>query len=520
MQFYNTLTRKKEEFKSIEPNKVIMYVCGLTPYDHMHMGHARTYIAFDVLRRFLIKKGYYVMYIQNVTDVEDKIINRAREIGANPLKLARKYQTEAEQLLQKLGVLPAYAFPYVSEHIPEIINMVDALIKNGYGYKTSDGIYYRVRKFKDYGKLSGQDIDKIRSGARVTVNEDKEEPIDFALWKFKDKDDYPSFESPWGWGRPGWHIECSAMSLKYSNGRTLDIHGGARDLIFPHHENEIAQSEGATGKKFVNYWMHTGYLTVNGEKMSKSLGNFVTLLDALKIFSPEAIRYFFSIVHYRSPVDYDEQSLKEAQKSVDKIRNVYIRLNEKLEEYNKIYNKTGGETEDKTTPADATETNKNIQQILLRFKNEFYAHMENDLDTPSANATLMSFIKYVNANIDSFSSQNLTLAIQILKEITYIFGLDFMLNNLENKIDDILLSLSNSIISIMDDYKQYGLSPDKSNSVESVKSNINKLIELRTTFREQKNWKKSDEIRDKLNKIGIILSDSSGKTTYDIKRNN
>jgi len=501
MQIYNTLTRKKEEFNPLEKNKVIIYVCGLTPYDHIHMGHARTYIAFDVLKRYLIKKGNRVLHIQNVTDVEDKIIKRARKIKTDPLKLARKYQGEAEELLGKLGVLPAQVYPYVSEHIKEISDMVQAIMDNGYAYKTSDGIYYRVRKFKDYGKLSGQNIDKIISGARINVNEDKEDPIDFALWKFKERNDQPSFETPLGWGRPGWHIECSAMSLKYSGGRTLDIHGGARDLIFPHHENEIAQSESATRKKFVNYWMHTGYLTVNGEKMSKSLGNFVTLLDALKKFSPEAIRYFFTIVHYRSPVDYDEKSINDAQKSIDKIKNA-LRLLDEIEMKNK----------------DESDSEKaNMLKKVEEFRNEFYGHLENDLDTPSAAATLMGLIHFININVSSnkFDKATSIESKKLMNDMLFVFGLDSMKIN-EDSIEakkDKLMDIANKLGLGLE--LKINPNPDLDFKGNNTTIDIlNLILKLRNKYRKEKNWKESDKIRDMLKSIGINLSDENGKSRW------
>ncbi|MDD5337574.1 MAG: cysteine--tRNA ligase, partial [Candidatus ainarchaeum sp.] len=285
MQLYNTMTKKMEVFEPLSGKKVNLYVCGLTPYDHTHLGHARTYVAFDMLKRYFTQGGYDVFHIQNVTDVDDKILKRAAERKISPRELAESFNSEAMELFKKLNILEANAYPKVTEHIPEIIALVQKLLDSGYAYETETGIYFEVRKFPDYGKLSGQKLGEIISGSRKEVDETKRNPEDFALWK-KTKDEALEFESPWGTGRPGWHIECSAMAGKYA--KTLDIHGAARDLIFPHHENEIAQSEAANGQKFVNYWLHTGFLTVNGEKMSKSLGNFVTLADVLSQHSPNA----------------------------------------------------------------------------------------------------------------------------------------------------------------------------------------------------------------------------------------
>jgi cysteinyl-tRNA synthetase len=303
MQLFNSLSKNLETFTPLEENKVVMYVCGLTPYDSAHIGHARTYVSFDVIKRYLIKKGYSVYHIQNITDVDDKIIKRCLETGADPTKLTTGIHDEAMELFGQLNISPADVYPKVTGHMEEIIAMVKTLLEKGHAYETDDGVYFDVLKFKDYGKLSGQDIEHMKAGVRKEVAKGKRSPLDFALWK-KTQGEILEFDSPWGKGRPGWHIECSAMAKRYGK-RTLDIHGGARDLIFPHHENEIAQSEAANDEKFCNYWLHTGFLTVSGEKMSKSLGNFITLKQALSSFTPNALRLFYLQAHYRSPLDYD-----------------------------------------------------------------------------------------------------------------------------------------------------------------------------------------------------------------------
>ncbi|HIP89105.1 MAG TPA: cysteine--tRNA ligase, partial [Thermococcus paralvinellae] len=297
MKIYNTLTKQKEEFKPLKEGEVRMYVCGPTVYDYTHLGHARTYIAFDVIRRYLEHRGYTVLMVMNFTDIDDKIIRRAQETGEDPKELAEKFLKYFLEDMKALKVKPADIYPRVTEHIQDIIKFVEKLEEKGYAYEGSDGVYFEVQKFKDYGKLSGIKLEELRKGARVEPGEGKRNPEDFALWK-KAKPGEPKWDSPWGEGRPGWHIECSTMSTKYL-GEQFDIHGGGNDLIFPHHENEIAQTEACTGKRWVRYWLHTGFVMVKGEKMSKSLGNFVTIRELLQRYSPEVIRFFVLQKHYR-----------------------------------------------------------------------------------------------------------------------------------------------------------------------------------------------------------------------------
>ncbi|MEW6329461.1 MAG: cysteine--tRNA ligase, partial [Candidatus Micrarchaeota archaeon] len=321
IKVFNNLTKKIEEFHPLgeREREIQMYVCGVTPYDYSHLGHARTYAAFDVIKRYFEYRGYKVRYIQNITDIDDKIIKRANEVGADPLKLSLEFQKSALEDMDALKIARADKYPKVTEHIPEIIALIKKLISRGYAYETEDGVYFEVEKFPDYGKLSKQSLDEIKAGARVEIDEKKRNPADFALWK-KAKPGEPFFESPWGKGRPGWHIECSAMSMKYL-GDNFDIHGGGRDLIFPHHENEIAQSEGATGKQFVKYWLHTGFLSVNKEKMAKSLGNFITIKDALKKHDADSLRLFYALTHYRSPIDFSDKNVEYAHNALEGLRN-------------------------------------------------------------------------------------------------------------------------------------------------------------------------------------------------------
>jgi len=316
LKIYNTISRKKEKFIPVQKGKVKMYVCGMTVYSDAHIGHARTYLAFDIIRRYLEYKGYKVTYVQNITDVDDKIIAAANEKGMNPLEYSKYFTERCLADLDALGIRRADLYPKASENIKDMIEIINKILENGYGYISNGDVYFSVEKFKDYGKLSKQRLEEMKAGARIEPTEKKRNPLDFALWKSA-KPGEPSWDSPWGRGRPGWHIECSTMSSKYL-GLPFDIHGGGMDLIFPHHENEIAQAEAATGKKFVNYWIHVGLLTVNKEKMSKSLGNIINIRDAIKRWEPEVIRFFFASNHYRSPPDFNEKALQNAESALKK----------------------------------------------------------------------------------------------------------------------------------------------------------------------------------------------------------
>ncbi|MEW5761524.1 MAG: cysteine--tRNA ligase, partial [Candidatus Thermoplasmatota archaeon] len=319
MRFYNTLKRKNEEFIPISGNKVKFYVCGPTVYDYCHMGHARTYVFFDLVRRYLEYKGYTVIFVMNITDVDDKIINRAKEMGIDPLKLSKKFTDLFYEDLALLNIKKANIHPKVSEHMDEIIDIIKDLVEKGFGYEVDGNVYFSMDKVSAFGKLSKQSFDELLVGARVEPDPRKKNPKDFALWK-KSKEGEIGWHSPWGIGRPGWHIECSTMSMEYL-GSTLDIHGGGMDLIFPHHECEILQSEAYTGKEFVRYWLHTGLLTIDKEKMSKSLGNFFTIKEVLEKYEPDVVRFFLLNAHYRSPLDFSDRALDEARESLERIRN-------------------------------------------------------------------------------------------------------------------------------------------------------------------------------------------------------
>lgn len=481
MKIYNSLTRKLEEFVPLSGKKVNMYVCGLTPYDSAHIGHARTYISIDMVKRFLIKRGYPVFHIQNITDVEDKIIKRCKETGADPKKLTTEVHDEALELFDQLNILRADVYPKVTEHIPEIIELIKRIMENGFAYETETGVYFDVSKFTNYGKLSGQNMEQIKAGSRKQVDETKDDPADFALWK-KSKGEIIEFDSPWGKGRPGWHIECSAMALKHA-GETLDIHAGARDLIFPHHENEIAQSETGNRKPFCRYWMHTGFLTVEGEKMSKSLGNFITLKQSLSQFSPNALRMFYLQAHYKSPLDYDEDTLRAAAESVERIFNS-IGLIREIEQ-------------DRMSKEDI-EYKEESDRLIAKF----YSSMENDFDTPEALAALFSLLRTTNAHLEkpAVDHSQLDKVRKELEEIVWILGFKEEIPGLASKTEGLLKLAGEFDIEEAD--------PEKI---------LDALIELREELRRKKEFAKSDRIRAELKSIGIILEDKEAGLRRRVK---
>lgn len=457
IKLHNTLSGKKEEFKPINENQVRMYVCGMTVYDYCHIGHARVMVGFDVITRFLRHAGYHVTYIRNITDVDDKIFNRANENGEPYDALTERFIDAMHEDERALLVLPPDQEPRATEHMGQIIEMVETLIDKGFAYAALNGdVYYRINKFDGYGKLSKKNIEDLQAGARVDVEELKESPLDFALWKSA-KDGEAFWESPWGNGRPGWHIECSAMST-CCLGNTFDIHGGGPDLKFPHHENEIAQSEAATGETYVNYWMHAGAVRVNKEKMSKSLGNFFTIREVLEKYAPEVVRYFLISSQYRSQVDYSESSLSESQSALDRM---YQSLRG-LELHD------GG--------------------LEKRFVDRFNEAMCDDFNTPLALAVMFDLVKELNSARDSDPVLVNRLA-STLKYLGSVLGL------LET-----------------DPEAYFKQAP----AVEGALSeqDIEGLIAERTQARADKNWAESDRIRDLLLDEGVTLDDSKGGTTW------
>lgn len=454
LTIYNTLTRQKETFTPIEPGKVSMYVCGMTVYDYCHVGHARVMVVFDVITRYLRASGYDVNYIRNITDIDDKIIARANENGETIQTLTERFIDYMNEDAAALGVMRPSSEPKATEHVDDIISMIETLIEKGKAYAAENGdVYYDVSEFPDYGKLSGKQIEDLRSGERVAVDEAKTDPLDFVLWKAA-KPEEPSWPSPWGNGRPGWHIECSAMST-CQLGHTFDIHGGGQDLQFPHHENEIAQSEGATGEHFANYWIHNGFVRVDDEKMSKSLGNFFTIRDVLKTYPAEVVRYFILTSHYRSPLNYSDEHLNNAKNALTRM---YTALRDQIVDPAA----EGGD-----------------------YETRFRAAMDDDFNTPIALSVLFDLVRDLNA---ADSAETKVQLAGVLKRLAGLLGL------LESEPDAFLRGNAD----------QDGLSDEA----------IDQLIADRQTARANKEWAESDRIRDQLTEAGIILEDAAGETRW------
>ncbi len=476
MRVFNSLSRAPEAFVPPQDGRIIMYVCGLTPYDSAHIGHARAYVSFDIIKRHLIKLGFRTYHIQNITDVDDKIIKRCRETGADPKTLTEQNHSEALELFGRLNILPADVYPKVTGHIPEIIELVSLLVRKGAAYETETGVYFDISSFPAYGALSGQNMEQIRAGSRFEVDESKQDPADFALWK-KTKGEMLEFDSPWGKGRPGWHIECSAMSRKYAK-RTLDIHGGARDLIFPHHENEIAQSEAADGRKFCRYWMHVGFLTVGGEKMSKSLGNFITLKQALTTSTPAALRLFYLQAHYRSPLDYEEDVLQSMEESVERIFNSLGLIREACEGNHPAH------------------TDKEFREKTDGLVKQFHSHMEDDFNTPEALASLFNLLRITNSNISGKPDlEQLAKVKTAIDDMLWILGLE---ENRKPGIEE----KSAALFALVEELG--GTKPKTANEALDI------LIAMRDAARHKKDYKMSDLIRSRLKEIGVIIEDKPG----------
>ena len=480
LKVYNTLTRRKEKFIPLDKNCVKIYVCGVTLYDQMHLGHARAAVVFDVIKRYLEYKEYKVKYVTNFTDVDDKMINRAEVLGTSIFDLAEKFIKEYFEQIKLLGVKKADYYPRATEHIKEILKLIRQLENNGFAYNRDGDVFFRVRKFPLYGKLSHQSLKDLSVGARVEENEKKEDPLDFALWK-KRKNKEPSWDSPWGKGRPGWHIECSAMAMKYL-GESIDIHGGGNDLIFPHHENEIAQSEGATHKEFAKYWLHNGLLTMREQKMSKSIGNVFTLSNALKKYDGEAIRYFLLSAHYRSPLSYEENSLKRASSSLKRVYNTLQRI-ERIEK--RVKKSSLGKTK-------AEKEIKKLSLYLEEVEGKFISAMDDDFDTPVALSLIFDGIKRANLLInktdylDNLSYELLLKTREKIKELGKILGLfqEERGEELQGKEEDL----------------------------------IKILLNIRNELRKKKDWALADKIREKLDNLGIELEDEETRTVWKIKK--
>ena len=445
MKIYDTLTGRKREFIPIHEGRIGIYVCGPTTYDYPHIGHARVAVMFDIFRRFLEYRGYDVIYVSNITDIDDKIINKANERNTDPIDMAHYYAGEYMKDMKKLRVREPNIIPKATRHIDEIIELVKKLIERGYAYESDGDVYFSVEKFKEYGKLSHRKLEEMIAGARVEINEKKKNPLDFAVWK-KSKKNEPSWDSPWGKGRPGWHIECSAMSMKYI-GYTIDIHGGGADLIFPHHENEIAQSEGATGKKFVNYWMHVGLVNFEEEKMSKSIGNVFLIRDILKKYPPEAIRVMFINTHYRKPFDFNLKNLEDSMVLLQRIWGAYEDLKRRSGDGN-------GETG---------------REICSEYEDRIISSLEDDFNTRDAMKHYLEFISKTR-NLEGADARE---ALNFLEKWDRIF--DILPKKKEGGIEEKLVNL---------------------------------ILKIREEIRKEKNFALADKIRDSLNEMGIKIEDT------------
>jgi cysteinyl-tRNA synthetase len=468
LQIYNTLSGKKEPFVPLKEGEVRMYVCGVTVYDSCHVGHARALLTFDVIYRYLRFLGYRVVFVRNFTDVDDKIIQRANKEGTTADVIAERYIREFYRDSAALGLLPPTHEPKATENIPEIIMLIRQLEEKGMAYGVNGDLFFPVDRFPGYGKLSKKKIEDLEAGARVEVDERKQSPIDFALWKAS-KEGEPFWESPWGRGRPGWHIECSAMSTKYL-GQPFDIHGGGRDLIFPHHENEIAQSESASGLPFVRYWTHNGFLNIEQQKVSKSLGNIYTIQEILERYDGAALRHYFLGSHYRSPIDFSEQGLEEAEKGMERIYETMDRL-------------------DRIFPSNGV---KSPEPALLE---EFRREMDDDFNTPRAIALIFDEIRSLNRMLDEGKTEKLWSRALALRTVGEILGL------LQQKPDAFLRRKKERWI------EKQGV------SVETIEE----LIQRRDQARSEKKWQEADRIRAELQKRGIILEDTPGGTIWKVR---
>lgn len=453
MKLYNTLTRKKEEFVPLRENKVTMYSCGPTVYNYFHIGNARPFIIFDTLRRFLRYRGYDVTFVQNFTDIDDKLINKAREEGTTVPEIAERYIKEYFVDAEGLGIEKADIHPRATENIPEIIEFIKILIDKGYAYEVDGDVYFSPRKFKEYGKLSHYNIEELEAGARIGVDERKKDAMDFALWKAQ-KPGEPAWDSPWGPGRPGWHIECSVMANKYL-GDTIDIHSGGVDLIFPHHENEIAQSEAATGKPFARYWLHNAFLNIDNQKMSKSLGNFFTVREAAQHYDYEVIRFFMLSAHYRSPINYSAEQLEQAGNALERLYECKRNLEFLLK-----------------SAENSADSAENLDKLTV-YKNKFIEAMDDDLNTADAISAIFELVREINVQIANGN-----------KDKSFLEG---------------ALSLFNELTGVLGIVRK---------SEDTLEAEVEKLIEERQQARKAKNYKLADEIRDKLKEMGIELQDT------------
>jgi len=481
-RLFNTLTNRKEEFVPLEPGKVRMYVCGPTVYDMSHLGHARAYVAFDTIARWFEASGNEVTVVRNYTDVDDKIIRRAEELGLSPSAVSERYIAEFRKDMAALNVRPAQVEPKVTEHIPEIVALIARLVEKGVAYQADGDVYFSVRGFPEYGKLSRRNLDELLAGARVEPGEKKRDPLDFALWKAA-KPGEPSWESPWGPGRPGWHIECSAMSARYL-GSTFDIHGGGKDLVFPHHENEIAQSEAAHDAPFARYWLHNGFVTIQAEKMAKSLGNFVTIRELLDRYDGEAIRYFLLSTHYRSPIDFSAEGLDAAQARVAYVYETLRRARERIDDAQP----RGGEIFHREA----------VEAIWPRFREA----MEDDFNTAAALAAVGEAFPLINELVDRKGKQDRETIRETLARLLEEVG----------RAGQVLGVFMQDPIDWLGRHRerlcrQRGIDPGE----------VEAKIAARARARAEKNWAEADRIRDELSAMGVEIMDSPGGTIWRVQ---
>jgi cysteinyl-tRNA synthetase len=461
LRVYNTLTREKSDFETIEKGKVRMYVCGPTVYDSAHVGHAMSALVFDVIRRYLIFRGYDVQYVMNFTDVDDKIIDRASRLGIEPIELAEKYIEEFKKNLAALNILPATEHPRATEEVDAIIEMVARLLENDAAYEVNGDVFFRVEKAKDYGKLSGRKLEDMNAGSRIRVDARKENPMDFAVWKSA-KPGEPAWESPWGPGRPGWHIECSAMNLNHL-GQQIDIHGGGNDLIFPHHENEIAQTEAITGKPFARYWMHNGMLQLKGVAMSKSLGNMVTIDEFLEEHNPDVMRLIVITSHYRSPLTFNDEVIEANERALDRLLSA----------------QRPAATDAKGAPAEILNKLAEQEQVT---KEGFIDSMDEDFNTAGALAHIFDLVRMINqARSENATNEELAPAQQTFQELTGVLGLE-----LEGRMQ----------------------------SVTSADAFIDLLVDLRQKLRKNKNYEMADQVREDLAELGVVIEDTPQGSTW------
>jgi cysteinyl-tRNA synthetase len=490
IKLFNTLTGKKEEFVPLTPGRVTMYACGVTVYDYSHLGHARGAVAFDLIQRYFRRKGFEVKYVRNFTDVDDKIINRAKEEGISAAEVARKYIDAYQEDMKRLGVGRADVEPRATDHIQEMIGVIKGLVEKGHAYAVEGDVYFRVASFRDYGRLSKRNLEDLKAGARVEVDERKQDPLDFALWK-SSKPGEPAWDSPWGPGRPGWHIECSAMGFKHL-GETFDIHAGGKDLVFPHHENEIAQSEAYSGKKFVNYWLHNGFVNINAEKMSKSLGNFFTIRDILNQYDAEVVRLFLLSTHYRSPIDFSDANLKDARAGLDR----FYTMKEGILKF------LAGKKAPAVKPAEVVEAgDRGLYEKIQDLPKAFEEAMDDDFNTAYAIGLLYDLVRDVNRFLGEADKKNEG-------------GAYFVLSAALASFSGVSKTLGIFLREPEEWFKEGRLADSK---VTLSVERIEELIHLRNEARARKDWAEADRVRKILDDGGVELFDRPDGTAWKPK---